>query len=457
MTTALGKQIPRAALLALLLSPAAQAVDPAQVAQLGRELTPMGANPQGNADGSIPPYSGKYLGAPPHVHYRGSGTYYPSAYSDEKPLFTITAQNYREYLDHLTEGQVALFQAYPDTFRMPVYPSKRDTRYSDFIHDNVKKNALSARLVEGGNGITGSFAAVPFPFPASGAELIWNSQFSPNMAATSGEVNIATVYTNGETQLWARKEDRYFEPFDEKVPREKFSGMSARVILVITAPAREKGTAVLVHEYANLAESPRNAWQYMPGTRRVRRAPTIAYDFPDGPGGLRTVDDALMFIGATDRFEWKIEAQREIFVPYNNNALDDPAMKYAQLLTPHHLNPDAMRYELHRCHVVVGKLKPGQRHIYGKRRLFLDEDSWVGLLADNYDRHGALFRTNLRSFVHLYDMPGMGPRVEVYHDLKKRAYQANNLVNELAGPPRAVPQGWPESHFSPANLRMLGK
>lgn len=457
MTTALGKEIPRAALLALLLSPAALAVDPAQVAQLGRELTPMGANPQGNADGSIPPYSGQYLGAPPHVQYRGSGTFYPSAYADEQPLFTITAQNYREYLDHLTEGQVALFKTYPDTFRMPVYPSKRDTRYSDFIHENAKKNALSARLVEGGNGITGSFGAVPFPFPATGAELIWNSQFSPNMAATTGEVNIATVYTNGETQLWARKEDRYFEPFDEQVAREKFSGMSARVMLVFTAPAREKGTAVLVHEYANLVESPRNAWQYMPGTRRVRRAPTIAYDFPDGPGGLRTVDDALMFIGATDRFEWKTEAQREIFVPYNNNALDDPAMTYAQLLTPHHLNPEAMRYELHRCHVVVGELKPGQRHIYGKRRLFLDEDSWAGLLADNYDRHGELFRTNLRSFVHLYDMPGMGPRVEVYHDLKKRAYQANNLVNELTGPPRTVPERWPESHFSPANLRMLGK
>lgn len=312
MTTALGKEIPRAALLALLLSPAALAVDPAQVAQLGRELTPMGANPQGNADGSIPPYSGQYLGAPPHVQYRGSGTFYPSAYADEQPLFTITAQNYREYLDHLTEGQVALFKTYPDTFRMPVYPSKRDTRYSDFIHENAKKNALSARLVEGGNGITGSF-------------------------------------------------------------------------------------------------------------------------------------------------EWKTEAQREIFVPYNNNALDDPAMTYAQLLTPHHLNPEAMRYELHRCHVVVGELKPGQRHIYGKRRLFLDEDSWAGLLADNYDRHGELFRTNLRSFVHLYDMPGMGPRVEVYHDLKKRAYQANNLVNELAGPPRTVPERWPESHFSPANLRMLGK
>lgn len=428
-----------------------------QVEKLGRELTPMGANPKGNAAGTIPPYTGKILGAPSHVDYKGTGTFYPSAYADEKPLFTITGSNYRKYADHLTEGQLAMFETYPDTFRMPVYPSKRDTRYSDFIHRNVKLNAVSAKLVEGGNGVTGSFAAVPFPFPANGQELIWNNQFSPNMAATFGEINIATVYHNGETQLWSRQEDRYFEPFDEKVQRENFSGMTAKVMLLVTAPAREKGSVTLVHEYADLSKSPRNAWQYMPGTRRVRRAPTIAYDFPDGPGGLRTVDDALMFIGATDRFTWQVEPMREIFVPYNNNALDDPAMKYAKLLTPNHLNPDAMRYELHRCWVVVGELKPGERHIYGKRRLYMDEDSWAGLLADNYDRQGRLFRTNLRSFVNLYDMPGMGPRVEVYHDLRQKAYQANNLVNEMSGPPRLMREGWPENYFSPSNLRMVGK
>lgn len=428
-----------------------------QIARLGHELTPMGANPKSNADGSIPPFTGTILGAPASVHYQGTGTFYPSAYANEKPLFTITAKNYRDHLAHLTEGQVALFETYPDTFRMPIYPSKRDTRYSDFIYQNVKLNAVSAKLVESGNGVTGSFGAVPFPFPANGPELIWNSQFAPMLPATTGEINIATVYTSGETQLWARQEDRYFEPFDEKIPRAKFSGMSAKVMLLFTAPARESGKVVLVHEYANLEQSPRNAWEYMPGTRRVRRAPTIAYDFPDGPGGLRTVDDALMFIGATDRFTWKMEEQREIFVPYNNNALDSPTMNYAKLLTPNHINPDAMRYELHRCWVVVGILKPGERHIYGKRRLFMDEDSWAGLLADNYDRQGKLFRTNMRSFVDLYDMPGMGPRVEIYHDLRQKAYQANNLINEMKGPPRVVSEGWPENFFTPSNLRSVGK
>jgi hypothetical protein len=154
----------------------AHAVEPTdidkQIARLGRELTPMGANPKGNANGSIPPFTGTILGAPASVRYQGTGTFYPSAYANEKPLFTITAKNYRDHIMHLTEGQVALFETYPDTFRMPIYPSKRDTRYSDFIYKNVKLNAASAKLVESGNGVTGSFGAVPFPFPTNGPELI---------------------------------------------------------------------------------------------------------------------------------------------------------------------------------------------------------------------------------------------------------------------------------------------
>lgn len=190
----------------------------------------------------------------------------------------------------------------------------------------------------------------------------------------------------------------------------------------------------------------------------MRRAPTISYDYPDGPGGLRTVDDALVFNGSTDRFTWKMESSRELFVPYNNNELDNPDHRYQNLLTLHHLNPKVMRYELHRCWVLVGELRPGKRHVYGKRRLYMDEDSWAGLLADNYDRNGVLMRTNIRSLVNLYDMPGMGARVEMYHDLPQKAYLVVNLVNEEKGPPAIVGGDyWPSDYFSPANLRKLGK
>ncbi|MCB1614793.1 MAG: DUF1329 domain-containing protein [Pseudomonadales bacterium] len=431
-------------------------VSPEEAAKIGTELTAMGANPAGNAAGTIPAYTGEIFGAPDWVDYKGTGTYYPNPYPDEEPLFTISGQNYRDFEANLTDGQIAMFQKYPDTFKMPIYPSKRDSRYNDWFHEQVKLNAVNTVLVEGGNGIKYGFGATPFPLPKNGQELIWNHVYAPNPYATSGSLMVAAVFDNGSQSLSTRVEDRYFQVMDPNVSRDSYDDVAAMVLAATTSPAREKGKVVLVHEYSNLTETPRNAWQYLPGTRRVRRAPTISYDFPDGPGGLRTVDDALLFNGATDRYTWKMEPMRELYVPYNNYDMDDPKYSYNDLLTVHHLNPKPMRYELHRCWVVVGELKSGKRHIYAKRRIYMEEDSWHGLLADNYDGQGNLWRTNMRTFQNLYDMPGMGPRIEIYHDLQKGAYLANGLVNEEGGVPKNVDEIWPLSYFTPANLRKLG-
>ena len=449
----------RVGLLVCCLQPALACakVSHEEAEKLGKELTPMGAIPRGNDNGLIPPYTGTLLGAPKWVNYKGTGTFYPSPYPDEKPLFVITAANYRDHENNLTEGEIALFKAYPESFDMPVYPSKRDARYSDFIHNNVKINAVEAELLEGGNGILHSFGGVPFPIPQNGEELAYNNQYATAPFATSGEVAAVTVFGDGSHSIETRIEDRYFEYFDNYVGRQNYSDLAARVLITWTSPVREKGKIVLVHEYSNLGKSPRNAWQYMPGNRRVRRAPTISYDYPDGPGGLRTVDDALVYNGATDRYTWKIEGSRELFVPYNNNELDNPKYHYENLLTLHHLDPKVMRYELHRCWVLLGELKPGKRHIYSKRRLYLDEDTWAGVLADNYDNNGNLLRTNMRTLVNLYDMPGMGPRVEIYHDLQQHAYQAVNLINEESGPPKITGNVWSTDYFTPENLRKLGR
>ncbi|MCB1614543.1 MAG: DUF1329 domain-containing protein [Pseudomonadales bacterium] len=429
-------------------------VSPEEAARIGTELTPMGANPAGNEIGTIPPYSGEILGVPDWVEYKGSGTFYPDPYPGEEALFEINAGNYQDFTDNLTDGQIALFKAYP-SFKMPVYLTKRDTRYSDWIHEQVRINAVNAELVEGGNGVRNAFGAVPFPVPANGQELIWNHVYSPNPVFSSGQSLGATVYENGSISTLKRFEERYFQIFDSNIARADYDDIAAFAMSTVTEPARDKGKIVLIHEYSDLTTTPRNAWQYVPGSRRVRRAPTIAYDFPDGPGGLRTVDDALLYNGATDLYTWKMEPMRELFVPYNNNALDDPSVSYETLLTRYHINPEYMRYELRRCRVVVAELKEGKRHLYHKRRFYLDEDSWGGVLADAYDGNGRLWRTNMRTYVNLYDMPGMGPRVEMYHDLQMRAYLVYGLVNEESGPPRLDAE-WSSAFFTPANLRKLG-
>ncbi len=446
----------------LLMASAVQVnakVSQAEANKLGTELTAMGANPKGNAAGTIPAFTGNVLGAPKNVDYKGTGTYYPNPYPGEKPLFVIDGQNYEKYKANLSDGQLALFKKYPDTFKMKVYPTKRDVRYNDFILKNVKQNAVEAEIVPSGNGVRGGVGGPPFPIPQNGVEVVWNHEYSPNIYLSEGIVASAAVFNNGSISMRKQFESRYFPLFDPSLTREQVikDNFNGKVLVEVTDPPREKGKVTLVHEFQDLTELPRNAWQYLPGTRRVRRAPTIAYDFPDGPGGLRTVDDALAFIGATDRYDWKLEAQREIFVPYNNTEADSPEHKYADILKVGHPNPEFMRYELHRVWVVVATLKEGKRHIYAKRRLYMDEDSWGALLADNYDSQGSLWRTTMRTFVNAYDMPGMAPRQEIYHDLQKGAYLLNNLVNEEGGIQKIPSKKRPGDYYTPANLRVMGK
>ncbi|MCC7517100.1 MAG: DUF1329 domain-containing protein [Pseudomonadales bacterium] len=445
--------------LLIAASTALCAVPPEVAARLGTTLTPMGANPAGNAEGTIPPWTGTLLGVPKGVTYKGSGTHYPSPYPDEKPQFVITAKNYKQYLKNLTDGQIALFEKYPDTFQMPIYKSHRDVRYSDRVHENTKLNALHTGLKSDGNGADDVYFGTPFPIPGNAAEVLWNHMASPMMGASEGVVDAAAVYSNGEVNMRQSLEQRHVQYYSSNITREQFNdtNVAAMVMVQMLAPPREKGMIVLVHEYKDVSDTSRDAWVYLPGTRRVRRSPSIAYDFPDSAGGLRTVDDAMLFNGANSRYTWKLEGTRELFIPYNNNALDDPQVSYKELLTKNHLNTKYMRYELHRCHVILAELRPGKRHIYAKRRLYTDEDTWAAVLADNYDSQGNLWRTNFRSMVDMYDLPGMGARMEVYHDLQKGAYLANYLVNEQKGPPRFVDQPPPDSYFTPTMVRQLGK
>ena len=63
-----------AALLAAMPKIALAKAAADEIAKLGTTLTPMGAIKEGNADGSIAPWSGKWLGTPPGISFAGTGS-----------------------------------------------------------------------------------------------------------------------------------------------------------------------------------------------------------------------------------------------------------------------------------------------------------------------------------------------------------------------------------------------
>ncbi|PYY70962.1 outer membrane lipoprotein-sorting protein [Pseudomonas jessenii] len=438
--------------LSLLATSVIAAVPQAEADKLGKSLTPMGAEMAGNADGSIPAWKpmAKNAGT---VDSKG---FLSNPFASEKPLFTITAQNVDQYKEKLAPGQYAMFKRYPETFKMPVYPSHRGATVPDDVFAAIKRNATNTNLVSGGNGLENFESAVPFPIPKSGVEVIWNHITRYRGGSVTRLVTQATPQPNGSFSLVYFQDQFVFrdkmKDYDPKNPGNILFYFKQKV----TAPARLAGGVLLVHETLDQVKEPRSAWVYNAGQRRVRRAPQVSYD---GPGtaadGLRTSDNLDMFNGAPDRYDWKLEGKKEMYIASDSYKLDDPNLKYADIIKAGHINQDLARYELRRVWHVVATLKEGQRHIYAKRDFYIDEDTWQAAVIDHYDGRGQLWRVGEAHAENYYDKQVPWYALEALYDLQSGRYLALGMKNEEKS---AYDFGFTAttSDFTPAALRQDG-
>ena len=172
----------------------------------------------------------------------------------------------------------------------------------------------------------------------------------------------------------------------------------------------------MIHDPLDYTSQARKAWTYIPGTRRVRQAPNLGFDTPNGPGGLMTVDDNQGFNGAFEKYDWKLIGKKEVYIPYHNYKLDTPGLDYETLLHVGHINPDYMRCELHRTWVVEATLKPGERHVYGRRVFYIDEDTLSVSAIDSYDNRGEIYRAGLIPSVYHFAVQSYVTRHNMFFD-----------------------------------------
>ena len=418
-----------AGLAGLNFSPAYAKATPAQIAELdGKRLTCMGAERAGSPAG-VAEYTGKWFKTWPG-QTKPFG-YEPGPYKDEKPLFTITAANMAKYAAYMTDGQKALAQKYPNAFKMNVYPSHRDFRNDDWVCDTVKKNAASAEVIHNGLGVSGIGGAIAFPFPQSGIEAIWNVINPTRTQSESAVCDIADVYANGSI-AWGRNKFMTLNLMTD--PKRRTASYTEKINAYFYTsyilPERDKGFTAVGYQPNDFSSDSTSSWQYNPGLRRVRQAPEVCCDYPVPPAGLRTVDDDYVFNGSPERYTWKLIGKKEIYVPYHNFKINDPALKYTDIIKPNTINGDYERYELHRVWVIEATLKSGMRHIYAKRMLYADEDTWMALWADNFDARGQLWRTAFVNYFRSQETGTFHRGTSVYHDLTSGAYEAGYMVNE---------------------------
>jgi hypothetical protein len=439
-----------AALLACAAT-AQAAVSADEAAKLKTTLTPMGAEKAGNKDGSIPPWEGGMAKATPGYK---NGDARPDLFPGEKPTLSISAKNMAPYADKLSDGVQALMKKYPD-FHIEVYPTHRTAAAPQSVYDNSFKNATRAKTTEGGYGMEGAFGGVPFPIAKDGYEAMWNQRTAWRGGNVSLPMRVWVVTADGRRAMVSGGTQTLRQGFYDKDSNlEKFDGYYQFGKFVANAPGSKAGEAILALDGVSEA-APRGLWQYLVGQRRVRKAPSVAYDTPDSvTSGIGLFDEAFTLFGPIDKHELKLVGKREMYIPYNNNRA--AAAKVEDLVTPNTLNPAQVRWELHRVWEVEATLAAGKRHVVPKRKYYIDEDSWQTALFDGWDAKGQLWRTNFALMLTAPDVPVVSNFVLWGgYDLQNGSYYLNMASNELAKQYEIQPP-IPRSFFSAESLSSEG-
>lgn len=440
----------------------------ANVAQANDSLTPMGSIRSGSADGSIPRWTGG-IATPPKGYKAGNNHVDP--FRADKPLLTITGKNWRRFEKRLSEAHVALFRAYPDTFRMVVYPTRRSCALPENVYAAIAQNKSTAELVDDGGGLTGMKFGTPFPEPKTGVEIVWNHLARYRGAAFLREQRAFIVRADGTQDRfyvvdaahwpWANagEQPSLSDHWSAARYREPGALLFALSKAAVFKGDRKKWTneasAFLFHQGARPVTSPSRAWHYSPSFRRVKIANQIAYDHPSVISqGLTTTDSDDGFSGSPDRYEWTLVGRMEAYVPFNNYALDSQSLKNDEFTTPWHLNPQSLRYERHRVWVVEGKLKEGFSHPYPRRRFYIDEDSWSIVSAALYDAADEITQVQEAFTINAYELPACVSTANVSYDLTSQSYFVSGLVSGLL-PVNYRPPRLPQEHFAPDAMHLL--
>ncbi|MNE02411.1 hypothetical protein D3C80_948850 [compost metagenome] len=420
-----------ASLAAVIAGQAQAAVSAQEAAKLGTTLTNVGAEKAGNADGSIPGYTGG-LTTPP-ASYKAGDTMRPDPFAGEKPLLVIDGKNVDQYKGQLTATAVELAKRYP-TYHINVYPTHRTVALPQAVTDNSVKNATSTKSLNDGLAFENALPGVPFPIPTSGSEAMWNHLLRYLGVSRSSKYDSWNVDAAGVATLSTTAQVFISYPVYEDMSKPIGSSDTFyQMKLYYTGPARRAGEASMFKQHVNPLMQPNKAWQYLPGQRRVKLAPDLAYDTPNpGTAGAGTFDDVFVFNGALDRFDWKLVGKQEMFVPYNSYKLTY-ATDAKAITTPNHLASDYVRWEKHRVWVVEGTLKSDARHIYHKRRFYLDEDSWIALASDQYDSNGNLYRGSFTFLTQSYDKGAPDSTPFMIYDLVGGSYNINGLMGAYGG------------------------
>lgn len=429
----------------------------ADASLLKTKLTPFGSDPAGNADGSIPAWTGGYTTPPEGWQV---GQFVPDPNETDTVVAKIDASNMAQYADKLSVGTTTLMTKYSDFF-INVYRTHRTAAAPQDVYDNIAANVGRARFDPVGPqyGVLGAIGGIPFPILdtsdplIAGVQTMWN-----NLLAWKGRAMVFRSYgwavSSGQPYLSDESPGNYDYPYYRKgADAATFGdGIYLRTFEQYSAPANDVGEEIDTAQYVDITERQDQVWELLNGQGRVRKAPEVSYDTPAAQvDGLADTDEYYGFNGQLDRYNWKHLGKKELYIPYNNNTLF--GMPPLQVIGAHFFDPQYVRWELHRVHVVEATLRPGKRNTLARRVLYLDEDTWEVAAVDAYDGNDSFVHVNLSYFITRPDLPGTFLANNSVHNLQTGDWTPmSGMFDEKARPSIQFLDSLPDSMFDPTNM-----
>jgi len=122
---------------------------------------------------------------------------------------------------------------------------------------------------------------------------------------------------------------------------------------------------------------------------------------------------------------------------------------------PQYVNPDVVRWELHRVWVVEATVKPGVRHAQSRKVFYIDEDSWSIVLYEAYDQGGKLMRVGQGQLTYDWNTKSVPNTPVILYDMVKGQYLISMHYADAGVGYVRVPK-WPNNRLTPESIAGSG-
>jgi hypothetical protein len=244
----------------------------------------------------------------------------------------------------------------------------------------------------------------PFPTvdpadPQAGVKHAWNFQYKQD--ALEGQASFFFTYWDSGEQLplwfegtgWgmrlANRPD-YMETNGDIFKKEKRMGAGG---IEVKGPPDYRGILALGYRYKAI-DKPRDenrdtdVWVYIPDLRRVRRI-SGSRRTDSIAGTDMTPEDQGAFNGVITEFEWEYIGEDEVLAPIDTRLMGYPFSK-EENFGPYGFSYGNDVWQLRKVHVL--EMTPKEDHIYTRKRIWLDKQTYQPLYGAAYDRRKELWK-----------------------------------------------------------------